>query len=234
MKPLAAGGFLWVFADEGVERTDRNGAIDTNGNLAPDGILGPHHEKEGSFYTIREIWSPLYFEKRYITPAFDGSFRIENRYFYTNLNQCRLSAEWVTFSNPDDAKSENIKATENLKIDLAPGQKGMINLKLPANWQSMDAVRIKMADLYGRQLNTWSWPVKSPETKFKEFTVGTAPQKPEIQETDKNLIIKAGNLNFTFSKADGTIQQIRQGQKLIPLSNGPLFVSRDKKSETGL
>ena len=228
-EPLAAGGFLWVFADEGVERTDRNGAIDTNGNLAPDGILGPHHEKEGSFYTIREIWSPLYFEKRYITPEFNGSFRIENRYFYTNLNQCRLSAEWVTFSNPDDAKSESIKATENLKVDLAPGQKGMINLKLPANWQSMDAVRIKMADLYGRQLNTWSWPVKSPETKFKEFTVGTAPQKPEIQETDKNLIIKAGNLNFTFSKADGTIQQIRQGQKLIPLSNGPLFVSRDKK-----
>src|SRR5665648_500049 len=97
--PLAAGGFLWVFADEGVERTDRNGAIDTNGNTAPDGILGPNHEKEGSYYTIKEIWSPLYFEKRYITPEFNGTFQIENRYFYTNLNQCHLTAEWVTLSN---------------------------------------------------------------------------------------------------------------------------------------
>ncbi len=48
-KPLSAGAFLWVFADEGVERRDKNDSIDTWGNQAPDGILGPYHEKEGSF-----------------------------------------------------------------------------------------------------------------------------------------------------------------------------------------
>ena len=58
-KPLAAGGFLWVFADEGIERRDIHDSIDTKGNAAPDGILGPYHEKEGSFYTIKEIWSPV-------------------------------------------------------------------------------------------------------------------------------------------------------------------------------
>jgi beta-galactosidase/beta-glucuronidase len=57
-RPRAAGGFLWVFSDEGVVRTDRNGVLDVDGNHAPDGILGPHREKEGSFYAIREIWSP--------------------------------------------------------------------------------------------------------------------------------------------------------------------------------
>lgn len=227
--PLAAGGFLWVFADEGVERTDRNGAIDTNGNTAPDGILGPNHEKEGSYYTIKEIWSPLNFEKRYITPEFNGTFRIENRYFYTNLNQCQLTAEWVTLSNPDDPKSENIKTREDLKIDLAPGQKGSLQLKLPSDWQSMDVLRIQMVDLYGRHLNTWSWPVKSPEGKAGELVNKPSEQKPSVQEDDNELIVKAGNLNFLFSKVDGTIQQIMQGEKLIPLSNGPLFVSKEKK-----
>jgi len=227
--PLAAGGFLWVFADEGVERTDRKGAIDTNGNTAPDGILGPNHEKEGSYYTIKEIWSPLYFEKRYITPEFNGTFQIENRYFYTNLNQCQIAAEWVTLSNPDDPKSENIGAKENLKIDLAPGQKGSLNLKLPPNWQSMDVLRIQMVDLYGRHLNTWSWPVKSPEVKVRELVNESSDQKPSVQENDKDLIVTAGNLSFLFSKVDGTIQQIKQGNKLIPLSNGPLFVSKEKK-----
>ena len=62
--PLCAGGFLWVFADESVKRTDRNGELDSDGNHAPDGILGPYSEKEGSFYTIKEIWAPIYFEKR--------------------------------------------------------------------------------------------------------------------------------------------------------------------------
>jgi hypothetical protein len=227
--PLAAGGFLWVFADEGVERTDRNGTIDTNGNNAPDGILGPNHEKEGSFYTIKEIWSPLYFEKRYITLQFDGIFRIENRYFYTNLNQCQLTAEWISLSNPDDPKSEIIKVKENLKIDLSPGQKGTLNLKLPALWQSMDVLRIQLIDLYGRHLNSWSWPLKSPEAKASEFVNKPSDQKPTVQENGNDLIVKAGNLSYVFNKTDGTIQQIKKGDRLIPLSNGPLFVSRDQK-----
>ena len=39
--PRGVGGFLWVFADEGVRRTDQNGRIDTDGIHAPDGIVGP-------------------------------------------------------------------------------------------------------------------------------------------------------------------------------------------------
>ena len=50
--PLSAGGFLWVFSDEGVVRTDKDGWIDTNGDHAPDGILGPYREKEGSRKTL--------------------------------------------------------------------------------------------------------------------------------------------------------------------------------------
>ena len=228
-EPLCAGGFLWVFADEGVERTDKNGEIDTNGNNAPDGILGPHHEKEGSFYTIKEIWAPLYFEKRYITPEFNGQFRIENRYFYTNLNQCKLTAEWMTVSNPDEARSEKIATSETIKIDLAPQQKGTLQVKLPSNWQTMDVLKIKMIDQYGRLINTWSWPVKDPATKVKELITVQHTAKPEIQESSSEIKVKAANLNFTFSKTDGILQQVTKGNQLIPLSNGPLFVSREKK-----
>ena len=57
--PHSAGGILWAFADEGVVRPNQNGKIDVDGNNAPDGIIGPFHEKEGSFYTIKEIWSPV-------------------------------------------------------------------------------------------------------------------------------------------------------------------------------
>ncbi|BBE20330.1 beta-galactosidase [Aquipluma nitroreducens] len=227
--PLAAGGFLWVFADEAVERTDRNRELDSDGNHAPDGILGPYNEKEGSFYTIKEIWSPVQFEKRYISPEFNGSFRIENRYFYTNLNKCTFDAEWVSFSSPDKNRTEEVNSRENLKIDLAPGQKGMIQLKLPENWQKFDALRIKATDQYGRVLNTWSWPVKYPEAKIKELLTETSGEKPTIQETEKELIVKTNKLNFTFSKTDGTIQQIKNGDRLIPLSNGPVFVAGEKK-----
>ncbi|MDX9880834.1 MAG: glycoside hydrolase family 2 TIM barrel-domain containing protein [Prolixibacteraceae bacterium] len=226
--PLCAGGFLWVFADESIERTDRNGELDPHGNYAPDGIVGPYHEKEGSFYTIREIWSPVYFEKRYITPGFDGSFRIENRYFYTDFSQCSFVAEWAKFPGPDEDKGETITGTESLKVDLAPGEKGFLKVALSPGWQSMDVLRIKMTDPHGRHVNTWTWPLKHPEIKTEELLTESSSAKPVIEETGQTITVKAANLVFSFSKTDGTIQQVMSSGKQIPLSNGPVFVSGEK------
>ena len=61
---------LWVLADEGAVRTDQEGRIDTDGNHAPDGIVGPYREKEGSFYAIKEIWSPVFIEEDILAPGF--------------------------------------------------------------------------------------------------------------------------------------------------------------------
>lgn len=226
--PICAGGFLWVFADESVERTDRNGELDPHGNFAPDGILGPYHEKEASFYTIREIWSPVFFEKRYITPDFDGSLRIENRYFYTNLRECSFIAEWVNFSGPDERESEKIFHREKLNVDLSSGEKGVLKVTLPLGWQSTDVLRIKMVDTFGRHSNTWTWPVESPENKTSELLMNTLAEKPAVEETDQSIVVKAADLIFTFGKADGTIQQVLNEGQRIPLSNGPVFVSGEK------
>ena len=53
-----AGGFIWVFADEGIQNP-HTGQIDTAGNQAPDGIVGPYREREGSFYAVQHIWGGI-------------------------------------------------------------------------------------------------------------------------------------------------------------------------------
>ncbi len=53
-----AGGFIWVFADEGI-KNPHTGQLDTAGNQAPDGIVGPYREREASFYAIKQIWSTV-------------------------------------------------------------------------------------------------------------------------------------------------------------------------------
>ncbi len=45
--PRGAGLFLWAFLDEGVVRTDRDGELDTFGNYAPDGLVGPYRREGG-------------------------------------------------------------------------------------------------------------------------------------------------------------------------------------------
>jgi beta-galactosidase/beta-glucuronidase len=70
--PFGAGLFVWVFADEGVVRTDQNGRIDVFSTYAPDGIVGPHHEKEGSFYTVRDLYSPVQITAPVLDEHFSG------------------------------------------------------------------------------------------------------------------------------------------------------------------
>ncbi len=248
--PLCSGGFLWVFADEALERTDRNGELDTYGNEAPDGIVGPYNEKEGSFYTIRDVWSPVYFEKRYITGVFDGSFPIENRYHYTDLVQCTIRAEWVSFSHPAEGRSaaagaetvpqgtaataipEIVNADETVKLSLAAGQKGILQLTLPVNWQQMDMLRIQITDPYGRLLNTWTWPLKTAASKTNgllKAQVETAGQpRPEVRETTNELQINTRKLSLLFNKQTGMLNKVSTDGRVIPLSNGPVYVS-DKK-----
>ncbi|NQU88109.1 MAG: beta-galactosidase [Mariniphaga sp.] len=227
--PLCAGGFLWVFADESVERTDRNRDLDSDGNRAPDGILGPYHEKEGSFFTIKEIWAPVFFENKYITDEFDGTFRIENRYHYTNLNQCEFTAEWVVLPSLSAKTNESVLKKEKLSISLKPGQKDKLKLELPPDWQTSDVMRIKAIDPFGRHINTWSWPVKTPAAKAGELVDLEEGAKPEITENENSLEVKSNGNEFTFSKTDGTITKIITNGKIIPLKNGPVFVSREKE-----
>lgn len=228
--PLCAGGFLWALADESVERTDRGGILDSDGNHAPDGIVGPYNEKEGSFYTIKELWSPVQFEQRYISSEFNGCFNIENRYLYTNLKECDFRIEWLKFSGPGQEVKENTGYQEEIKMSVSPGHKGILEVELPSDWQEFDAIRIKIDDLYGRNILTKSWPVKSPRDKVQELLPVDYPEnRVTAEEKGDSLIIHCGDITVSLRKHDGTIARILGKGKVVPLKNGPLFVSKEKK-----
>jgi len=221
-KPLAAGGFLWVFADEGIERRDKNDSIDTQGNLAPDGILGPYHEKEGSFYTIKEIWSPVHFRQTSITPAFDGKFEVINRFLYTNLNQCKYSFELVKFGQKFPKVEIQKQAGTMQSPNIVVGDSGALSLNLPANWKDYDVLYITASDQYGRQINTWSWNITQPEN-VASLIVSTNQEKVLATGHDSLLIVSSGKTSVTFNIKTGLIAEIQYNNKTIPFNNGPIF-----------
>lgn len=74
-------------------RTDMDGQYyDSDENNAPDGILEPNHEKEASFYTVKEIWSPVQIMPVEINREWDGCLFVQNKYLFSNLLAC--SFEW--------------------------------------------------------------------------------------------------------------------------------------------
>jgi hypothetical protein len=220
--PLSAGGFLWVFADEGVVRTDKKGIIDTDGDHAPDGILGPYHEKEGSYFTIKEVWSPIYFERREITPAFDGSFRLQNRFLYTNINQCSFTWKLVKTSSPFNNDTSDKTGTVSAP-NILPGQSGSLNLQLPENWKDYAVLYVTAYDAYKRNIFTWSWPVSRPEHIARQIVTDKGSSPINVTESDSFYTVTANHTQIIFNRKTGTLQKAQNEKGVIPFGNGPIL-----------
>src|SRR5690606_4266673 len=137
---LGGGGFIWNFADEGIVRTDFNGAIDVNRVNAPDGILGPYRQKEGSFFAIKEIIYPAHVKIKKPPQDFNGNIDVENRYHHLDLSACTIMYRLVKYQQPyADAigiANESIHTVEAPVIK--PTEKGFLQLQLANNWKPYD------------------------------------------------------------------------------------------------
>jgi hypothetical protein len=219
--PLSAGGFLWDYADEAVVRTDKGGMLDTKGNQAADGIVGPYLEKEGSYYTIKEIWSPVFFETRYITANFNGEFPITNRYLYTNLKDCQFTYRLVDLPKPNEI-NEKVKGSGTIQSpDLAPSQKGKLKLSDPTDFSNSDVLYIKATDPYGREIYTWSWPIKKARTIAEEIVRDAHPGKVITTEDAQALTARINDLSFSWDKKTGYLSGVKSKEKEIHFLNGP-------------
>lgn len=225
-KPLSAGAFLWVFADEGVERRDFNDSIDTEFNRGPDGILGPYHEKEGSFYTVKEIWSPVFFREKIIDNSFDGSFEITNRYLYTNLSKCTFDWELVRFIFPEGISGS---LAGNIEVpDLDPGNDGIIRVPLPEDWRYYDALYITVTDQYGRHINTWSWNITTAAEMASRLVIPVL-EKERLSGKGNILSVRTGKAELTFNRRTGALTGVKNGGMGIRFTCPELFTGFSRR-----
>lgn len=215
--PLSAGGFLWDFADQGVVRTDKNNQIDADGNRGADGIVGPYHEKEGSFFAIKEIWSPVFFEHREMTPGFDGQFNLENRYHFANLNTCQFSWKLLNLKNKQQLSGKAVSP------DIKPAEKGKLQVNLPQNWLSFDVLYLTATDLYGKELYTWSFPITLPEKEALSIVKTAGVQPVTLKESDTLYTATANGITLSFSKKTGVLRHVKNEKGIIPFTNGPVI-----------
>ena len=222
--PRCIGGFLWVLADEGVKRVDMDGFIDNQGNFGADGIVGPHHEKEGSYYTIKQLWSPVQVMNTAIDRNFDGKLSVENRYDYLNLNTCRFIWQQVKFPSVTDASNTTTRILRQGEVqgsDVAAHGVGVVDIKASILPEA-DALFLTVIDKYGYELWRWTFPVDKLNRETEQFSASSG--RASYTETEKGITVKANGRTFVFSKKDGQLKDVSVNNRKISFANGPRFI----------
>jgi hypothetical protein len=208
------GGFIWALLDDGIQRPD-TGAIDVAGNQAPDGIVGPYRQREGSFYTIKEIWSPIQ-----VTREKNFTFNVENHFNFTDASQCKFIWQLRRFPKPAETNASFVVVREGVfpSPSIPPGSRGKLNLERVPQAVG-DAFALRVEDPTGRELWTWVWPLKPDDAA--RLPDGPSDQRAVPSETNGIIVVQTGDFAVTFDKQTGWLAGARRGAQSFSLANGP-------------
>ena len=218
------GGILWSFVDEDVKRVDKGGILDSAGNQAPDGIVGPYREREGSFYTVKQLWSPIIVTR---TGGPSSSFTVTNRYSFTNADRCNFEWEAIAFRRPGDTASGSVVLASHTDHgrSLAPGASASWDgwgPPSPAAKTAPDATRLRIKDATGRLIQTYVWPTHDFPYPLDQ---SASAAKPAATESGDTLTATAGDLSLQFSKTTGMLVSASRQGKSFSLINGPRILA---------
>lgn len=224
--PLFAGGFLWAYVDEAVRRTDKGGILDSDGPNGPDGIVGPYREKEGSFFTVREIWAPIQFKNMFITPSFDGEFTVTNTHLFTNLSECSMKYRLYSTPSPLKGGGQTLLAEGNVVLpDIVPGATDKAKMVLPPNFFDGDVLELEAFDKNGNSVCNWTWTIKYTGEYFKTQRGKPALEKSAAtKENGEKVTLSANGIQVSFDANSGMLAEVKSGNVIIPISNGPIPV----------
>ncbi|MCC8087692.1 MAG: beta-galactosidase [Rikenellaceae bacterium] len=229
--PLFVGGFMWDFSDNAVKRVDKNNILDSDGSNGADGILGPYREKEGSYYTVREVWAPIQFEQLFVTPSFDGKFIVKNTYLYTNLNECRMEFKVLTAPSPLSGGKTEVIASGNVVLPaIDPKEVGTAKMNVPVNFFDGDILEIKAWDKHGEEICTWTWPIHYAD-EYTEKQIAQVAQngKAQFVSSDNSVTLTANGVNVTFNTEDGLLKEVKNQNGIVSFNNGPIPVGMNAR-----
>jgi hypothetical protein len=224
--PTVGGGFFWVFADEGIERSDRNGRIDNVGNAAADGIVGPYGEKEGSYYSVKEIWSPVQIKALRVDRA-SASLRmtLSNRYAFTKLSDIKF--RWRALQLPPPAGTiadqRVIAEGEGTGPPLLPGASSEWEIPLQRSPDGIDTFELTAFDSNDRDL--WTWTVSEPQPLAAAKAVARAT-------TSAAGVVQSPPYELQFDTTTGRLTEIRKNGVAFSLRNGPQLVAYKRNARS--
>jgi hypothetical protein len=237
--PNGVGMFVWSWDDEGVVRGGLGNQMDVRGSSAPDVIVGPYREKEASYFSYKNIYSPVQIGAP--NPAtFSGILNITNRFDFTDLSQCTFDWQLGWYSDPDDPSDTSSNALTGgflVAVDggsfsspsVPPGSgmgtSGTLALPaFPAAWTNYDALRFTATDPLGNNIYTWTWPLHT-QTQICDRVLGAvSASAPGITAgtTATEIIVTNEPRVFHFNNTTGILNSLTVSNQPVSFNSGPV------------
>lgn len=225
--PLFAGGFLWAYVDEALLRSD-TGRLDTYGPNAPDGIVSADRQPEGSFYTVREVWSPIQVKPFVVGSSFQGDFLVENAFLFSSLAESSMNWKVLRLPPPGGHETPACLASGAVTLPPAgPGETGRAHFDLPASFRDGDMLELEAYGAAGDTLCSWTFPIRTCAEYYAAHaasrSIQAAPASVSVAE-DGTYLLQAAGASARFSPKNGTLTELRRDGRTFPLRNGPVSV----------
>ncbi len=215
--PNLQGGFIWDWVDQGLLEKDENGRIyyayggdygvnaPSDGNFLCNGIVGPDRTPHPAMAEVKYAYQNVGFEA--IDPA-EGSFRIMNRFYFSNLNQYAIHYEVC-------ANGKAVRSGK-LAIDLAP--QDSTEVKVPVNGLKQKAGTEYFVNFYVRTLRA-EFPLTSGyeiahdqfrlpiESEAKAFS--TRGPRLSLDENGDKVTVTSSKVHFSFDRKQGMVTSYR-------------------------
>lgn len=173
--------------------------LDSDGGNGPDGVLDPYRNPEASYFTIREVWSPVYIDRLFVPDSFDGRVAVENRSLFSRLGE--YSMRYAVYTEGGDTiEGGNVALPE-----IGPGERGFAKIPVGQHFHNGDILKLaayKRSN--GDEVCSWSAPINR-----------ASEQVEKIKPTP------GGITDVTFAD-NGMIESIKRDGKEYKLKGGPL------------
>jgi hypothetical protein len=218
--PSGGGLFIWEMVDEAIARTDKNGELDASGTRSCDGVIGPHHEPEASYFTARAVFSPIQIQETNAAQVKStGRVTLINKSLFKDLKEFSFVRELGSGAQAGNAGVARVKSDVLPSPTASPGQTAELDLRLNQAGD-FDFVRLIAKGADGVVIRDWSWPLKERATYVPSNTAGQV----EVRRESGRIDVRAASLRFSFDETSGRLMEARSGAKAFPMRDGPDIV----------
>jgi glycosyl hydrolase family 2 len=231
--PLGAGAFVSRLSDELLVLP--GGAVASGAEL--DGVLDAERVPEGSFYTLRELWSPVQIEWRSLPTGFNGSFPLHNATEFLDLAFVIFRWRLANFHFGPGTGFTVVAEGAVRAGSVVPGSDGELRLPLPPGWLDADSIQLEALDLGSNVIGKWAWMLQSPRSVRERIVdeeapgvaqpadagVGSGDAGPSAQASGDRLEVVAGDARYTFDTTSGLLVGVSAGGSTFSFGNGPVL-----------